>query len=283
MKTILTSLTLISLLSALSIVNAQAFTLIQSSGSPALVNTGWGSKATLTYDYDFSACPASISSSELLGAINSAFTLWNNVSSSNVKLNVGSVVTANFSTATTKANAQVVTNPIIFCDTNFSTDLSVDGNFVVGLDQSYFDSTGKIYFASIALNAETGKSANIANVSASVLSIIVAHETGHSLGFGHSADQHALMYYDATGKNTLNLSQDDVDGLTYLYPRKEPSNGAFGCGSLTTERKNINGQGSSGSGGGSAPAAAETAALLIGFYLIAKTSRLRRFQIIANR
>ena len=41
------------------------------------------------------------------------------------------------------------------------------------------------------------------------------------------------MYYDATSKANLSLSQDDVDGISYLYPRKELSGDKlFGCGTL---------------------------------------------------
>jgi hypothetical protein len=29
------------------------------------------------------------------------------------------------------------------------------------------------------------------------------------------------MYYDATAKGYLGLAQDDIDGITYLYPRNE--------------------------------------------------------------
>lgn len=46
---------------------------------------------------------------------------------------------------------------------------------------------------------------------------VLAHEIGHAIGLGHSEDTNALMYYKTSGLRT-NLHQDDIDGVTYLYP-----------------------------------------------------------------
>lgn len=46
---------------------------------------------------------------------------------------------------------------------------------------------------------------------------VIAHEIGHALGLGHSFDSSALMYYRVTNQRRR-LSQDDVDGISYLYP-----------------------------------------------------------------
>lgn len=45
---------------------------------------------------------------------------------------------------------------------------------------------------------------------------VLAHEMGHALGFGHSEDPDAVMYWDQTPE-TGTLSPDDVDGLQALY------------------------------------------------------------------
>ncbi|HEY8269938.1 MAG TPA: matrixin family metalloprotease [Pseudobdellovibrionaceae bacterium] len=77
-------------------------------------------------------------------------------------------------------------------------------------------------------------SANISNFDHTVLKIILAHEIGHLLGLGHSASTKALMYYDASAKTSLSLSQDDIDGISYLYPSDEMSSGKYGgCGLVT--------------------------------------------------
>ena len=51
---------------------------------------------------------------------------------------------------------------------------------------------------------------------------VLAHEIGHAIGLGHSADPTALMYYDITGKVQKKLSTDDFDGCAYLYPYDFP-------------------------------------------------------------
>jgi len=62
----------------------------------------------------------------------------------------------------------------------------------------------------------------------------VAHEIGHVLGIGHTNDKTALMYYDATAKKNLSLSQDDRNAVSFLYPRDELKNLDLigGCGAI---------------------------------------------------
>ncbi len=76
----------------------------------------------------------------------------------------------------------------------------------------------------------------------------IAHEMGHVLGLGHSASTDALMYYAELGvRDALRLSQDDMDGLSYLYPRDELGRDSlFGCGSVAVTGSG----GGSGDGGG---------------------------------
>ena len=57
---------------------------------------------------------------------------------------------------------------------------------------------------------------------------------GHTLGLGHSQDLNALMYYDESLKQNLALAQDDIDGITYLYPRNELGNDkTMGCSTVS--------------------------------------------------
>lgn len=55
---------------------------------------------------------------------------------------------------------------------------------------------------------------------------VIAHEIGHAIGLGHSENKAALMYY-STVDYREKLGQDDVDGVSYLYPVKMD-----GCGLL---------------------------------------------------
>lgn len=56
---------------------------------------------------------------------------------------------------------------------------------------------------------------------------VIAHEIGHAIGLGHSKDKSALMYY-RTVKLRKELGQDDIDGVSYLYPVHVDGCGAFG-------------------------------------------------------
>jgi len=54
-------------------------------------------------------------------------------------------------------------------------------------------------------------------VSSAELAEIVAHEFGHTLGFGHSTDSTALMYPTVTGRGA-SLRADDQTAARWLYP-----------------------------------------------------------------
>ena len=47
--------------------------------------------------------------------------------------------------------------------------------------------------------------------------LVVAHEFGHTLGFGHSTDNTALMYPTVTGRGP-SLRTDDQNAARWLYP-----------------------------------------------------------------
>ena len=66
---------------------------------------------------------------------------------------------------------------------------------------------------------------------------VIAHEIGHAIGLGHSDDKEALMYY-RTVNQRKKLGQDDVDGVSFLYPMHVDAFGLLkggllgGCGTI---------------------------------------------------
>jgi PKD repeat protein len=56
-----------------------------------------------------------------------------------------------------------------------------------------------------------------AGIGSSMLAEILAHEFGHTLGFGHSQDASALMYFQVTGLGP-SLRADDQNSARWLYP-----------------------------------------------------------------
>ena len=67
----------------------------------------------------------------------------------------------------------------------------------------------------------------------------VVHEFGHAVGLTHSKDQASVMTYEPNGWNYKPsfLSQDDVDGVVYLYPNKDKELGGLlaSCNSYSAD------------------------------------------------
>jgi hypothetical protein len=191
---------------------SMAFTL-NSSNDPSL--RGWASP-DVQFLLNPTNCPAGVDVAEIVTA---AASVWNNLPQSNVKVSYGGTTTS-----TTYSSS-----PTVYCETNFQSVTGGDSNSVPGVG-GVQASGGQITSGILILNASGGR-ANIASYNSTVLSIILAHEIGHVLGLGHSEYSYALMYFDASAKTTLTLAQDDMDGMSYLYPRDElGKDKMMGCG-----------------------------------------------------
>lgn len=189
-----------------------AFTL-NSSTNPNL--EGWQS-SDVQLLVNTANCPANV---DVVGIIKDAVSVWNNVATSSIKVSYGGTTTS-----TTYASPTTV-----YCETNFQTVVGADQNFVPGA-ASVGTLDGKIVQGILYLNVSAGN-ASIANFDQTILKIILAHEIGHILGLGHSGTTNSLMYFDASARQKLSLSQDDIDGISYLYPSNEFSDSKFaGCG-----------------------------------------------------
>lgn len=160
-------------------------------------------------------CPAGV---DVPGLIQKAVEVWNNVPTSSIKVSYGG-----------STNSTTSSNPVtVYCALNFNAVTGGDEDGVPGSATSN-SSTGSITAGLLVLNASGGQ-ANIGNFDQTKLKIIVAHEIGHVLGLGHSASKNALMYFDASAKKKFALAQDDIDGMSYLYPSDETSgDDLMGC------------------------------------------------------
>lgn len=161
-------------------------------------------------------CPANV---DVVGIIKDAVSIWNNVPTSSIKVSYGG----------TTSSTSVSSPTTVYCETNFQTVVGADEDFVPGA-AAVSTSGGRIAGGILYLNVSAGN-ANIANFDQTILKVILAHEIGHILGLGHSGSTNSLMYFDASARQKLSLSQDDIDGISYLYPSNELSDSKFaGCG-----------------------------------------------------
>ena len=104
-----------------------------------------------------------------------------------------------------------VTDIVIACNDHPS---NFGGPGVIAVTVPNKFSGKKIAGAVILINEA---SSTFGNLSRSDQISVIAHEIGHAIGLGHSEDKAALMYY-RTVNMRQKLGQDDIDGVSYLYP-----------------------------------------------------------------
>ncbi len=202
---------------------ANAFTLL------ANLTGGWDAKE-LTFMVNESSCTGlGISSADLNTAIDAAIDIWNSVPTSNLK-----IVKGGPTTGTSNGNP-----PVIYCSTSPGDTIAGTGSAgILG---------GRIVQGSLVLNGDNTKTAYFGNLTEAKRLVTVTHEIGHVLGLGHSELNYALMYYSIGSKADLRLSQDDMDALTWLYPRDEFSDGVMGCATTQSVAPPSSGSGGAGS------------------------------------
>lgn len=198
-----------------------AFTL---TASPML---GWDTR-TLTFHLNPTNCPADVRSK-----LDEALALWNSVSGGRLTVQMGE------DSAATPAQARAGTTaetPVIVCDTAFLTTFSGATSGVAGVGFNTPNGSGVITSGALALNVQPGTTGNINQMDSTQVKVVMAHEIGHVLGLGHSQSVASLMYYSVGTKSNLSFSEDDVNGMLYLYGRnewtmKDPPLG--GCGTIS--------------------------------------------------
>lgn len=120
---------------------------------------------------------------------------------------------------------------IIACSTDFATDSASSAgtggctgtclDVVPAGTRSTTLGTGRMQKAFIVVNMNAAAGGNFGLKSTTEREITIAHEMGHLIGLGHTEEVAALMHFSIAAKTNLNLHQDDIDGITYLYGRDE--------------------------------------------------------------
>ncbi len=191
---------------------------------------------------------------------------WNKAPTSRLKFQAGSVVSvaAAYKTGTIcNANTSCDPNPtlavssdiLITCNNN-STNFSSTGVLAVTVPNNI---DGKSILGSLIMINDLASN-QLKYKSRDEKISIIAHEIGHAFGLGHSPVKDSLMYY-ATVDMRKSLGADDIDGISYLYPKQQP----ISCGTVDFNGTKNNPNTWLG--------------LMIGFMLIALLNQLRYLKL----
>lgn len=164
---------------------------------------------------------------------------WNKVPTSRLRLNPAGFTRVNVS----NVNEAILCSPTDFTCINTTASGKELFPEVKGIviacneDPANFNGNGDVLAVAVPNNFSGNKiegAVILLNESSQFKSLseadkigILAHEMGHAIGLGHPKDQpEALMYFKKVDLRR-NLGQDDIDGVTYLYPKQVDACGLF--------------------------------------------------------
>lgn len=170
---------------------------------------------------------AGVDQNELLSIAKEAVDkFWNRVSTSDIRLESGGIFETSDSLFLTgelcpeqsssscgSSIVPYISRLLIACNSETSINFPSDDFIAISAPTRL---SGKKILGSVVLINDTATSP-FAGLSRSEKVSVLAHEIGHALGLGHSNKSEALMYFSNADKISR-LSQDDIDGISYLYP-----------------------------------------------------------------
>lgn len=170
----------------------------------------------VTFYLNLESIPSYLERSRVLYIVQQSFATWSKVPSSFLQFEFGGSTTQRTQyDRTAEDNVNTV---------HFETEKWDDDPDVLALTKTIYEpKTGEIHDADIRINAVnfhwTTSDSDVEND----LQNMLTHEVGHVLGLEHSEHQEATMYAKSK-KGELSkrvLAQDDVNGVSYLYPSDE--------------------------------------------------------------
>ncbi|MCA9523104.1 MAG: matrixin family metalloprotease [Myxococcales bacterium] len=167
----------------------------------------------VSFHLNLQSVPSYLDSSRVLYIVQQSFATWNAVESSFLRLDFGGTTTQR---TEYDRNGDTNVNTVYFETVSWDDDSDV-----LALTKTIYEpKTGEIKDADIRVNAvHFTWSTSDSNVQNDVQNMLT-HEVGHLLGLEHSDDEESTMY--ATSKagemSKRTLAQDDINGVSYLYP-----------------------------------------------------------------
>lgn len=221
----------------LFIQSAQAFTLNNNFGA------SFKNPKVNVYIEDTTTCAANspgFTIYELEGWVKKAVNnFWNKVPTSNLRLNPSGFTRANVS----NVNTAILCSPTDFdCINNTASGKElfpkVDGIVIAcNQDPANFNGTSDVLAVAVPNNFDGNKikgavilineASQFRSLSEADKISILAHEIGHAIGLGHPKDQPEALMFFKTVNLRRSLGQDDIDGVTYLYPKHVDACGLF--------------------------------------------------------
>jgi hypothetical protein len=160
---------------------------------------------------------------------------WNKSPTSRLKLRAGNIIAANANFGT-----DLICNASTNCVPNKA--LAVANNILITCNSNSANFTNPAILATtvpnnISGNTIVGSLVMLNDLTTNLFAIksrdekvsIIAHELGHAFGLAHSPVNDSLMFYKMVNMRK-SLGADDIDGISYLYPKLQPIN----CGSVST-------------------------------------------------
>lgn len=185
---------------------------------------------------------ADLPHSEVYNIISLAMKSWN--TASNMTLLSAQLEKSSMSSANTMdLNGK---SSISFSKDFFSDSHGFDPDIVVAVGGQYGQSgvmsDGFVVFNSESVVWETDNYRKTSSEYIDDLQTIAVHELGHVLGLGHSESRDAVMNAHRITRIRRILSQDDIDGITYLTTTQSSmgSSKGAGCGYIESNNTNTN-------------------------------------------
>lgn len=218
-------------LTSLLLASAHAFTLNNSAGAR------FPNDEVQVHVSDQTCSRIGLSNSRLLELVGVAVDrFWNTVPTSRLTLRAGTLIStsadyqtddlcSNSGSTCTPSSTFVHSNDIIIAcnetSSNFSNSTSILAVATI-TNATGIDILGSVILLNDAIGTQLADSGEDELIST------LAHEIGHAIGLGHSRFEYNLMHY-ASSSSRFYLGEDDVDGVTALYPAEQP----FGsCGTI---------------------------------------------------